>query len=51
MQMHRLVSQIKKGSVSINGHSTGNASATEENAIAIGQNSNATGRGGVALGK
>ena len=40
----------KKGSVSINGHSTGNASATEENAIAIGQNSNATGRGGVALG-
>ena len=40
----------KKGSVSINGHATSNASATEENAIAIGQNSNASGRGGISLG-
>ena len=40
----------KKGSISINGHSTSNATASEENAIAIGQNSNASGRGGISLG-
>ena len=46
----------KKGALLINGHVNNNGgpyqygSATEENAIAIGQNANATGRGGVALG-
>ena len=40
----------KKGTIAINGTSSGGANATEENAIAIGQNSNATGRGGISLG-
>ena len=46
----------KKGALLINGHVSNSGglyqygSATEENAIAIGQNANATGRGGIALG-
>lgn len=40
----------KKGTIAINGTNSGGASATEENAIAIGQNSNASGRGSIALG-